>query len=39
MKSALIALPLCQRLGLYLKLDQMTEPKTKKRLKGGNFGS
>ena len=39
MKSALIALSLYQRLGLSLKLDQMTELKTKERLKGSNFGS
>ena len=39
MKSAVIALSLCQRLGLQLKLDQMTEPKTRERPKGSNFGS
>ena len=39
MKSALVALSQCQRLGLLLKLDQMTEPKTRERLKGSNFGT
>ena len=35
MKSVLIAFSLCQR----LKLDQMTEPKMRERLKGSNFGT
>ena len=39
MKSALIALSLCQTLGLELKLDQMTEPKMRERLKGSNSGT
>ena len=37
MKSAPRALSVCQR--LQLKLDQMTEPKTRERLKGSNFGT